>query len=216
MKIIYAPSGRSYYRTMDGTVMRWRCKGIYKETLILDAKYRMYGFWSDNCINTPGLVSSKEGYGYIKSDYINQFTNPIDSRQNNICAYATDEYLDGRMFFHDPNSSFYNTKKISEAYNKSAADVCLNVECALPSIDLLVRIYCDGNTIDSLDPTENCNTLKLSIDKNGWFSDLIPPFAWSSSEYDHYYPWCVLYSGLIGCVGKSDSIGGIIPVKDLV
>lgn len=217
-KEFVSPSGRIFYRhwSDNGTVMKWSHHGIQKETLILDAKYRSYGLWSDNCIETPDLLRSQNGYGYIASTYQNQYTDPIESEQIKRYFKSSDEYLDSRMFFHDPNSSTHNSDRIINNYKLSAAKICSEVDAVLPSLELLVRIYCEGPILDKLDPTvREFPDQIFTVKGGGWFSRQTPSFAWSSSEHDYYYPWCVLNSGLVGCVGKTDLPGGIIPVREI-
>lgn len=220
MNKVTALSGRQYYRNdcNNGTVMCWYDRSNYKETLILDAKFRSYKIWSkrNETLLNCGI---KDRYGYISSDISNEITNPQLSNQNIISQIATDQYLDSRLFPKDNNSSNHNTNVIIDKDSDSfdcSAGYCRSVDCDLPNIQTLVRIFCDGPIIDSLDPTIiEYSDRSLTVTNNGWMSNGTIPFAWSSTEYDNYYAWIVSYTGLVGTVGKSDLVGGVIPIKEL-
>lgn len=215
--MITAPSGRKYYREKNGSVMVWKDQGTEHSTLILDSVYRSYKIWSSDCNNSiDGIASCQDGYSYIASDKDEQYSDPKLSSQS-LAALFTDEFLDTRFFYRDKHSSKHNTECICKQFSSTefAAGWCSYLGASLPNIQTLVRIFCDSKVIDSLDPTINAYVDKsLTYRNNGWFSFQIPSFAWSSSEHDYYYPWCVLSSGLIGCVGKSDLVGGVIPVYE--
>ena len=214
--MIISKTNRRFLRDTHGTVMCWKDNGVPKETLILDCEFRRYLNWFSDNVEIPGLQPSNQGYGYI-IDTVASKSNPINSTQLALSEIATDQYLDSRLFYKDENTSKHNTDHIS-AKNSSkliAASYCKSIDSCLPNIQTLVRIFCDGSVIDSLDPTIKYNSdMCLSVKSNGWFSSDIP-FAWSSSEFDYYYAWTVLSTGLVGTVGKCDLVGGVIPVKEL-
>ena len=213
--MIIAPSGRKFYREHNGCVMVQNERGIEHSTLILDACYRTYKIQSPDCNNSvDGLSDCQDGYAYIASDKTNQYTDPCLSSQNAAETF-TDQFLDTRLFYKDNNSSKHNTDCICKQFSSTefAAGWCKQYDACLPNIQTLVRLFCDCVIIDSLDPTVQTNKdQSLTYSSGGWFTKHIPCFAQSSSEYDYYYPWCVLSSGLVGCVGKCDIVGGVIPV----
>lgn len=211
-----APSGRKYYRADNGSVMVWNQCGKEHATLILDSCYRTYKIQCSDNSSIVGLSPCMDGYAYIASDKSNQFTDPTLSNQP-AASLFTDEFLDSRLFYKDPNTSRHNTNCINRHQQSAdfAAGYCYSMNCSLPNIQTLIRLFCDAQTIDMMDPSSATNADRsLTYNDGGWFSQQIPSFAQSSSECDFYYSWCVLSSGLVGCVGKSDLMGGVIPVYE--
>lgn len=214
--MVVSKTNRRFIRDTYGTVMIWKDNGTPRETLILDGEFRRYLKWSIDDTSIPGLAPSNQGYGYI-NDFSSFKHDPILSVQSRLSEIATDQYLDSRAFYKDINTSNHNTDCIANKTTSTlfASSYCKSIGCCLPNIQTLVRIFCDGPIIDSLDPTiKDRQDIGLSVSSNGWFGNDIP-FAWSSSEFDYYYAWTVLSTGLVGTVGKCDLAGGVIPVMEL-
>lgn len=214
--MLISNTGRRFLRHTDGTVMLWKDRGVNRETLILDSVYRQYLKWFSSNSEIEGLVSCAEGYGYI-NDARETRNNPKSSIQSVLNKIGNDEYLDSRFFYKDVNTSQFNTECIKSKNSSEllASSYCGSLNASLPNLQTLVRIYCDGPIIDQLDSSSKYYPDKsLTVSLGGWFySDI--PFAWSSSEFDYYYAWTVLSTGLVGTVGKSDLIGGVIPVIEI-
>lgn len=178
--MIIAPSGRKYSRDKDGTLMIWYDRGIERNTLILDATYRSYKIWSPDCNNTvQGLASCQEGYSYIASDVNEHYSNPDISKQSKAKLFG-DSFLDTRLFYKDVNSGQHNTQCVYEQFSSPeyACGWCFSLDACLPNIQTLVRIFCDAEVIDSLDPTIETHADKaLTYQRGGWFSRQAPQFA---------------------------------------
>ena len=205
---LVAKSGRIYIRddNLHGTIMVYKQNDVEKKMLILDGNYR---FTSIYCrYNQYNNISCyKDGYYYLGATENNRWIDP------NIVSNAdgfTDQFLDSSLL---PTLAPSSTEtKQSLLKDKSIDQVSAILKCnnfhSIPTINQLARIYCDREIIDSLDKS---NQFRLT----DWFDNLVVPFAWSCTQNDWYYNWCILSSGLVGGSGKCDVEGGVIPIIEM-
>jgi hypothetical protein len=218
-----APSGRRYYRHSSGmgSVMIWDDNGTRRETLILDMQYQdsTTKRWGDISTDISGITNytskafSNDG---TESDYI---LGASDWTQSNY-ASLTDTTLDEKFIFRDEHTSKENTDALvaslaSSVYPSTdyASNYCRSftvdgVCCDLPNMQTLIRIFCDKDTIHSLDPTDTNNNWGEWF---GYYSGI----AWSSTEYDGDYAWYIYGDGAFSHFRKKTAMQLAIPVLDI-
>lgn len=193
MNVFKAPSYRTYTLRDEGVVMHWMDKSRVRTTLIYpDIIYSVYAK-EDTIIGTDDY---KAKYSYIGATE-ELFT--VDPKSVVNAKYYTDEFLNACYFPKDNSTAYMNAKR-------SANCLVYSNKVVIPTIQCLVRIFCDRHFIDSIDSRFHISN---------WFDDLPVPFAWSSTKMDWYYMWCVSCSGSVGGIGKSDLQGAVIPIKEL-
>lgn len=191
-----------------------------KKVLVLDAHYR------SNCVDSWGMLNKKCSLPNISGspEYLNLKYSYRTTTPEGAKTYS-DEQLNSFTYLpKDPNSAKYNCDtwlKEGENYTDSsewrvkgvhsvslARSIKVNgIGCDIPNIQTLARIFCDADTLDSLDPTGSSysNFLLGSKNSNGtWrlgqktLSDV--QVEWSvrsSSQAYSYYNWEINYQGYI-------------------
>lgn len=188
-----APSYREYEVVTDGVIMNWQYQGYRRRTLIFPTTFT--SIYAKENVQLDG-PSHAGRYGYIGSTKDCEF---VDPRSVVNAKYYTDCFLDNCLSPQDGFSAYCNrTNHQSIIYTKT--------EWVIPTIECLIRIYCDRQFIDSID-----SRFHLS----NWFDNNSIPFVWSSSQMDWYYMWVINSSGCVCGMGKADNEGGVIPIAEI-
>lgn len=215
---VLSPSGRAYYRHSSGmgTVLEFN-DGSARKVLVLDAKYRGSGIMCDNYTDTslPNYsTSNTNGCWDIDGD------NDYDANSNH--PQMTDAELNSLWANSiDSNTGKYNTDIWLTQTNPEAANLCRAVKvdgtgCDIPNIQTLMRIFCEANLLDSMDPTVSdypTNALG-DANSNGWWRIAGSDYCWSSTEVNGSYCRGVYYDGY--CSGRSKDVSdGVVPVLEI-
>ena len=218
MSVIYSsPSNRKYYRNDDntGTVMCWFDGTKHNTTVILDSKYRKYDCQSSDDTLVDGLPTYHQPSKMISdlNDGTAQYIKPAFCSQSQAKLF-TDNFLNRTAVFNDFYSIDYTSNLLCQSTGNTAARYCKSIDACLPSIDILIRIYCDGEFIDSLDPTASQYPLyNLTINTRQFLSNKQCIFGQSCNQYDSLHAQCLLINGMTFQALKSKRKGLIIPVK---
>ena len=134
-----------------------------------------------------------------------------------VSSLSTEEHMDGSfLYVSQPTKGSTELTDAILAYNANymAAQFCRTVvlkdlgAMALPSIDVLMRIYQSRTVIDDLDTTASANTAKKL---SAWgFGSTNNNFVFSALEYtDKYGAWSIYSNGLVDFRGKNAQFGCI-------
>lgn len=233
--IITDASGRIFYRHPSnmGTVMRWvDTKGVMHNTLVLDAAYRTALPWGGYGTDIPTMTDYTNKYYYLSSGIGDRISiDATDSDATTAASFFASNYTDSIInglagYFEDVASSKLETDRIITALGnniKHAAGYCRSktvngIDCDLPNIQTLIRIYCSMFTLDYMDPSTSNNSYKFTRVKSGniynWDFGLHLE-AWSSTEYGSYGAWAVNCDGFVSNGNCKDYAYGVIPVLEL-
>ena len=235
---ITAPSGRILYRHRSGkgTVMEFN-DGQPRKVLIADSTFR-----ANRRFGTYGKDSSLPNYTSHPSQQ--WYLNKDSSMTTTKAATITDSWLNTNMV-RDTNTSKYNcdvwmtykgTSDSTSNYGYTgvpAVEWCRsqNIDgqpLDLPNIQILMRIYCDAEALDALDPTIATNPKYALGSKNpqgAWYmgtagssgnsSNAYTYYSWSSSEYNgSTTAWGVNYNGYVNDYRKFYEFS-VVPVLEL-
>ena len=198
---VKAPSGRTLYRhgSNMGTVMVYNDKGVQKAMLILDAQYR-----------------AKLKY-CSSSDYkcLSSYAIPLGAmcgKSGSLGVGHTDASLNSWFTATDAQTAAYNTNVLTASTPYPAAWHCRNKTvggrtCALPNIQQVARIFCDGTLLDRMDPTAASSSYRLA--NWGSMNDV-----WASTEYNMSQAYYVGQSGSISYYTKGGAVG-VVPILEL-
>lgn len=210
-----APSGRTYYRHESdmGSVMIWNDNGVERETLILDWKYQtVHG--SHTLSLADNLDKVFEGMTmYRESPFIIDGTTSkyILGKESDVLAdyeNLTDAMIDARLTWRDEHTSKENTdilyqyaldnkeywNELNFAANKARSVTVYQKGCDIPNMQTLVRIFCDRQTIASLDTTANYvnrgGTMNHWLTCScGWTSSIAFAGLWCSGGMGDFYEY---------------------------
>lgn len=192
-----------------GTVMEFN-DGQDRKVLVLDAQYRTVAKMTSDTETDTSLpnYTSKNTNGTWYIDGGNYETSP------SACASLTDATLNNLWVNSiDINTSKYNTDVWLTQPDCDAATHCRSITvngvgCDVPNIQTLMRIFCEADNLDALDPTvTSYPDLRLS----DWFGS---QHLWSSSECNTRLVRQVLYVGNCGGDYKFADYG-VCPVLEL-
>lgn len=188
-----------------GTVIEFN-DGQDRKVLVLDAIYREKWLQMGSTVDTSLInytAKNNNDTWYINGG--NESTTPT------ACATLTDEQLNA-LWWKDESTSKNNTDVLLESVNYcEAVEHCRSIEvngvgCDLPNFQTLQRIYCEGVTLDSLDPTvANHSDLSLS----NFFN-----MVWTSTEYNSSSNWRIESSGRCTSSARYNDCA-VIPVLEL-
>jgi hypothetical protein len=176
---------RTLYRHSSGmgTVICYN-DGVDREVLVLDAKYRTLG--NLNTSRYKELVGKVDNWSNING---NPFLNGVISSYNTPNRFkVTDRYLNKLWFdtTYDTKTSKYNTDVLIDC---TAAQHCRSIKvngvgCDIPNIQILMRIYCEANRLDGLDPTvtQYATYAFGDVNPNGWWKPGATNDFWSSTR----------------------------------
>jgi len=207
-KGVTAPSGRVFYRHSSGmgTVMEFN-DGQARKAVILDAKYRtkaQFGTYGKDSSLTNYQSQNKNDTWYINGG--SAATTP------DACKTLTDAFLNDMWATSKDQNAAKQNDDVWLTYEgttdsqsisgvpavRAAREVKVNgVGCDIPNHQTLMRMYCDADIIDSLDPTVAAypgNALG-SANTNGAWKIAGANSAFASTEYGSNYVRCVHYNG---------------------
>lgn len=215
-KIYTSPAGRRFYRHLSdmGTVMEWEDNGVTRRTLILDMKYNTnakvyYGTDTDIAdITNYSSTPFNRGSGYNQ-----YFILSKESTKASDYNSETDAVLDSHLNWTDENTSKHNTDALIAEYPEGnyAVNACRavsvdGVNCDLPNMQTLVRMFCDRAMLHQMDKSDTNNYWTT------WFnnSDVL-----CSSETSSANAWNISYSGGVWNDGKSSFACYVTPIIEL-
>lgn len=220
-QIIIAPSGRKLYRHESdmGTVMEFN-DGQDRKVIVLDAVYRgreIFGCSDYNPTKIPVTDGPAEYY---------QLGGTVTNSKT-----FTDDYLNTNMDIIDSltskqNCDIWMTFQEDAYEGLPAIEHCRSIlindiPCDLPNIQTLIRIYCDGDILDEMDPTVADNPRKALGLKNPTGAWSIDPtssgmqYVWSSSKTNKTTCWTLSsQTGAVIFLDRSSS-DGVIPVLEI-
>lgn len=178
--VVTSAGGRKLYRHSSGmgTVIEFN-DGVDRKVLVLDAAYRAQGLSMVPLANMVNTSLSNYNYPTCYVDGGSAEVTP------SLCASVTDQTLN-QYWPKDKQTSRYNTDVWIAFGNCKAAEHCRSVlvdgvGCDLPNVPTLLRVYCEGVLIDSMDPTvskypDYCLT--------NWFEGISNSQVWTSNEHD--------------------------------
>ena len=209
-EIILSDANRRLYRHESGmgTVMEYN-DGESRSVLVLDAASRSTNKQLRTSTDSILTLSEYNSNNQSRNGYVGG-----ESRYNSTvnCSTITDAILN-ELWWTDANSSLANTDTWVSESSSPAAEFCKSIRvsgcaCELPTLQILLRIFCEAELLDSLDPTIKDNPeLSLSAWLNG-------TAAWSSTKSSPQQSWAVYSYGYCGPVVDTESLG-IIPVLEL-
>ena len=227
IRSMHLPSGRLLYRHQSqmGSVLEFN-DGSPRKVMVLDGKYRTTETFGTYGKRVQRMVYFKENtkdnwmINGIRRDAIplecsslaDTFLNDLwkDSIDQNTAKQNCDRWMK------------HNDLEDSDGIvGVPAVSYCRSIQvngtpCDLPNFQTLIRIYCDAEAIDQLDPTiaDHPGRALGSKNPNGSWKICAEAFALSSSEYFVYGVRFVNYLG--GCNACFKTIGGaVIPVLEL-
>lgn len=202
--------GRTFYRHDSGmgTVIEFYDNAARK-VLVLDAAYRGTGRMTTSNTNTSLKNYTTHGYGFINTGLADGATQSPAA-----CESLTDATINS-IWFIDTNTGKQNTDVWVGMSNADAAKHCRDVKvngvaCNIPNFQTLQRIYCEGTSIDALDPTlSQYPQYGLSNWMNG-------ATVWSSTEYGTKNMWFIINNGYCSYFYfEKGASFGIVPVLEL-
>ena len=181
-------SRRNLYRHSSGmgTVICFN-DGQDREVLVLDAKYRTLA--NLNTYNKEMLLSSKSSINVNGNTFLNGIEDWLYNQSNKF--KVSDTHLNKLWFTttYDTNTSKYNTDVLIDS---PAAIHCRSINvggvgCDIPNIQTLMRIYCEAERLDALDPTvsQYSNYAFSEVNPNGWWRPGGTNDFWSSTKADN-------------------------------
>lgn len=198
--VTVAPSGRRYYRHVSnrGTVMEYDDgTGVTKRVVIMDARYRTSG----NLIASGGSVDALQDVEltrYAKTNSKGNWFLDGVSTETDPAEYAlmTDEQLNTLWADSiDENTGQQNSEALAP-YSYVIINNCRNqkiqtrlfenedlIGCSLPNFQTLIRIFCDAETIDALDPTVGTDSSIAGNICGNALGSRNPSGRWKGSTY---------------------------------
>lgn len=222
-KVIKSPSGRLFTRHSSnmGTLMNYTVDGkIYQNVLIFDACYRGTGAITTNTTKDSSLINYQTNN--INGNWDIDGDGDFDAVTNN--PVLSDEEISTLWVNSiDDRTSKYNTDTWLTYAGSTATTICDSIRVGdasslrglLPNIQILLRIFCDANIIDSLDPTVS-DYPHLALGKansNGFWKIGGANAVWSSTEYSSKYCRGIQPNGECSFLTKSSSFG-VIPIAE--
>lgn len=209
-------SRRVLYRHSSGmgTVICFN-DGMNREVLVLDAKYRTLANLSSNETILPEHGSTLNING-------NAYLDGVNDGENNELKYrlhVSDKKLNYLwQNIIDANTSKYNTDVLIDS---PAAIHCRSIKvggvgCDIPNIQILMRIYCEANRLDALDPTvSQYSTYAFGdMNSNGWWRPGGTNDFWSSTKISKNTYFQIRYNRK--CVNQYEEYEyGVCPVLEL-
>lgn len=224
-KIIISPSGRIFKRHSSnmGTVMNFTVNGVdYLDVFIFDAVYRGSGVITTNTTKDSSLTNfqttNTSGNWDIDGDgdFDASTNHPVLSDEEISTLWANSI---------DDSTSNDNTGTWLTYPGSTATTLCngLNIgdetnpiRGMLPTIQILMRIFCDANIIDSLDPTvyDNPHLALGDANTNGFWKVDGRSAVFSSTEYNNANCRGIKATGECSYLSKSSTFA-VIPVIEL-
>lgn len=241
-----APSNRRLYRHESGmgTVICFN-DGVYREVLVLDAKYRanrrfgarsasvnlepfLYNPGGKSSVhlnpeNIDGDISTTEALTVI-DDWINANVVHDDKTARENC----DEWIKLKDYDNGEFAYGGGNGVPAVAYCRSLVVPGAGA-CDLPNIQTLARIYCDADYLDRMDPTvASYSSYALGKRNSGWNIGIAGSGSggntyaaytrsvFSSTLYNENNVWRVYLSGLVDGLGNRAYELPIVPVCELV
>lgn len=186
------PSGRILYRhpSEEGSVLEWDDFGVKRTTLISDCSIHITGKYNGTQVDyaSKGMPITKRvntgGNSYLWSELLNrsEYKYLTDNDLNKMWEGALDTWTSTQNtnFAIENLTSGYNyTPLISTIKTMTLA----GVRPSVPNINLLIRIYCDSEALQALDPTSKNLFQMYDQNTNGiWtFGSNRGNGCWSSS-----------------------------------
>ena len=227
-KGVTTASGRLLYRHSSGmgTVMEFT-DGTPRKVVVLDAKYRTKKKFGTYGLDMPNLTNYATANTHGDWDIDND--GDYDANTNN--PQMTDAQLNAAWINSiDAKTAKQNCDEwmTKTSYTDSqsivgvpAVQYCRSVTvdgvaCDLPNIQTLMRMQCEANAIDALDPTvAQYPTYALgTANTSGFWNFGGTTAAWSSTEYSSY---CVRYMDCNGQCSdaRKDIECGVAPVLEI-
>ena len=180
--------GRTLYRHSSGmgTVMEFN-DGSPRKVIVLDAQYRGYGMITNDGYGIDTALPNYQSKNSNSTWYINGGSSSTTCA---ACASVTDATLNSLWASSiDANTSKHNTDVWIGYSDSTAAQLARGVKvdgvgCDIPNFQTLMRIYCEAEALDAMDPTVSSyagNALGSANTNDSWciagcFS------SWSSTE----------------------------------
>lgn len=223
-KIIISPSGRKFMRHSSnlGTIMNFTVDGVdYQDVFIFDAVYRGSGVIITNTTKDSSLTNfqttNTSGNWDIDGD------GDFDAATNH--PVLSDEELSALWVNSiDDRTSNYNTETWMTYPDSTAPKLCDERKIGdknplrgrMPNIQILMRIFCDANVIDSLDPTvaENPHLALGDANTNGFWKVDGMSAVFSSTEYNNANCRGIKATGECSYLSKSSTFA-VIPIIEL-
>ncbi len=209
---IETTGGRKLWRHPSGmgTVIEFN-DGQDRKVLVLDAQYRVRQMnFSSTGSHSASTLQNYDTY----NTNVNWYINGVKSNTTpSACESVTDTTLNTIWVNSiDTNTSRQNTDVWVTFQDCGVAHHCRSITvdgigCDIPNIQTLLRIFCEGNNLDMMDPTvADYPDLQLSNWFNSWY-------AWSSTKHSSGIRY-MDFNGL-AYFGYTSGFFSIIPVLEL-
>lgn len=215
---IVLSSGRTIYRHTSnmGSVLEFT-DGTPRKVLVLDAVYRTvatFGTYETDTSLTNYTSSNVNNTWFVNGGSV--------GTSSDGCASITDSSLNALWANSiDENTSRQNCDVFAEYSDTRAVEAARSIfvddmPCDVPNIQTLMRIFCDSESIDALDPTIASNPSKAlgTANSNGSWKIGSVERVWSSTEYGSSGMRCVKNDGNCNSELKNN-IFAIVPVLEL-
>ena len=191
--------------------------GSPRKVIVLDAQYRGCGAIASDTTDTalPNYQSKNSNSTW----YINGGSSSTTCA---ACASVTDATLNSLWASSiDANTSKYNTDVWIGYSDSPAAQLARGVivdgeGCDIPNLQTLMRIYCEAEALDAMDPTVSSYTGNAlgSANTNGSWYIAGFNYSWSSTEYSSDRCRLVGYYGYCGYYYKNH-LYSVVPVLEI-
>ena len=215
---VVTKGGRLLYRHSSGkgTVMEFN-DGSPRKVVILDAQYRSTGTMEKNDVDLP--LTNYDNYNNTNGNY---YLNGSGDH-NGIPPVMTDTQLNSLWVDSiDENTGKENCdawiaagKTNATAINHARSITVDGKPCSVPNMQTAMRLMCDGDELDALDPTaDSYPTYKLGKNTGNTYWDWNGNRRiWTSTEYSNLSVRFVHYNGC--CSLSSDQYTyGVVPVLE--
>lgn len=187
-----------------GTSIYFEENQVRRKIVVLDGMWRpQVDLTIDDQVVNPTNI---ERYGFISK-------NPANCSYGN-CSSITDSQIDNLPIVYDQFTGLENTNRFAKSPDNPirqwfdlVEDQLSIKDVHIPNIQTLIRIMCEADKIDALDPNGSQypkSTLKYKLSQG----------VWSSTCFRDQMFWAIYDDGFVFCENAGDSIH-IVPVIEL-